>query len=79
MEEPPPDLRELMEGLHEDLARELLRKIQLGEASPAELSVARAFLRDNNIDVSSRAGTGAEIHKLAENLPFQDPDEYIAQ
>ena len=39
-----------LETLHECLAKELLGKIQSGEAKADDLNVARQFLKDNGIE-----------------------------
>ena len=39
----------LLETLHECLAKELLGKIQSGEAKAGDLNVARQFLKDNGV------------------------------
>jgi hypothetical protein len=41
---------ETLSNLHEKLAKELLRKIESGEATASELSVAVKFLKDNSIE-----------------------------
>jgi hypothetical protein len=38
---------EILKQIHQALCQDLLTKIQSGEASSADLSVARQFLRDN--------------------------------
>ena len=56
--------------LHGILARILKEKILSGEASPADLNLARQFLRDNNIEC---AGTNnIDIKNLIEELPFDE-------
>ena len=47
------DMKKLMETLHHGIGEELLRRIQTGEATSADLSVARQFLKDNGIDASA--------------------------
>jgi len=41
---------ELLGALHEAVANDLLQRIQSGEATPAEISVAVKFLKDNGIE-----------------------------
>lgn len=52
-----PTVEELLSGLLADTVTELLKRIKDGTASPADLSVARALLRDNNITASSQPGS----------------------
>lgn len=61
-------MNELLAELHKRLAEELLLKIQTGEATAAELSVARAFLKDNGID--STLESSKPLSDLAKTLPF---------
>ena len=59
-----------LETLHECLAKELLGKIQSGEAKAGDLNVARQFLKDNGIE-----GIPVEnnpMQELMENLPDLD-------
>lgn len=58
----------VLRDLYNAVADELLRKIQSGEASAAELNVARAFLKDNGIDATP--GQSKPLANLAESLPF---------
>lgn len=62
--------REVLESLHEALTSELLARIQDGRATPADLSVARALLKDNSIDCV--AVPESPLAKLALSLPFDD-------
>mgnify|MGYP003133412043 CR=1 FL=1 len=61
-------MNELLEELHREVAQDLLNKIKTGEATAAELSVARAFLKDNGID--STLGASEPLNDLAKSLPF---------
>jgi hypothetical protein len=55
--------------LHEVVAKELLARVQSGEATSAELSVAVKFLKDNNavLDVITPE---SPLGNLLESLPF---------
>lgn len=64
------DLKKALEGLHTLLVQELLRKIEDGSATSADLNVARQMLKDNGIDCVSREGN--PIQQLALTLPFED-------
>ena len=57
-----------LEALHGALAKDLTRRIKDGEATAADLSVARQFLKDNNID--SIAKPDNPLGNLAAALPF---------
>jgi len=71
------DLNKLLEELHSETALTLLDRIKAGEATAADLSVARQFLKDNGID--SLAFADSPITKLATVLPFEADDEPISQ
>ena len=43
--------------MHTALAKALLAKVKSGEATAAELSVARQMLKDNNITALTKPGT----------------------
>lgn len=66
-------LEEIFAKIHEALGQELLDRIESGEATASELSVARQFLNDNNI-----TGIKTEnnpLGQLADTLPaFEDAD-----
>lgn len=61
---------DILEELSVVMAEELLSRIQSGEATPADLGVARALLKDNNIIVNAESDHPAT--KLAVVLPFGD-------
>ncbi len=65
-------LDNILESLHETLAKELLTRIQTGEATAAELTAASRFLKDNHIDASS--SKSQPLLDLAKSLPFADPE-----
>ena len=55
-----------MADLHGMFARSLMHKLESGSAMPAELSVIRAFLRDNGIEALRTAND--DMDRLASNL-----------
>lgn len=57
-----------LEDIHVSLAEELLKRIQNGAATAADLNVARAYLKDNGIEGSPE--THVPLRELAETLPF---------
>lgn len=59
-----------LKRLQSILIKELLSRIESGEAKPADLAVARDMLRQNNIQVLPEASP--EMMRLVEALPF-DP------
>ena len=59
---------DVLKSIHKSLCDDLLHKIQSGEASSSDLSVARQFLKDNGIDCA--AGAGTPLLNLAMSLPF---------
>lgn len=65
-------LDKILENLHETLAKELLARVQTGEATAAELTAAARFLKDNSIDAS--LNKSQPLLDLAKSLPFTDPE-----
>ena len=63
-------MKKALNNLHSLLAQELTAKIESGEATSAELSVARQFLKDNNIDGTVEQSD--PLANLAKVLPFTD-------
>ena len=59
-----------LETLHECLAKELLGKIQSGEAKAGDLNVARQFLKDNGVECLPVEKN--PMQELMENLPDLD-------
>jgi len=70
------ELDKILGSLHTALAADLLRRIQEGSATAADLSVARQFLKDNGID--ALATQSEPLANLALSLPFVVPDEEAA-
>ena len=71
------ELSKILEELHTETANTLLERIKAGEATAADLSVARQFLKDNGID--SVAFQDSPVSNLAAVLPFNDPEQPAAQ
>ena len=61
---------EVLNTLHICLAKELLGKIQSGEAKAGDLNVARQFLKDNGIECIPVEKN--PMQELMENLPDLD-------
>lgn len=60
--------QDILAQIHKAMADDLLLKVKSGEATAAELNVARQFLRDNNINTIPTKENGLEdLHKA---LPF---------
>ena len=70
------ELQKTLGSLHTALAADLLRRIQEGTATAADLSVARQFLKDNGID--ALASQSEPLLILAKMLPFVAPEEEAA-
>lgn len=66
-------IEKLLEEMHLAVAKELLRKIRDGEATAADLSVARQMLKDNH--VTSVPKPGDPLDNLATTLPFSGEEE----
>jgi hypothetical protein len=50
------NLQKLMEQMHTELAKELLARIQSGEANPADLKTALSFLKEHGITKEVKPG-----------------------
>ena len=66
--------KQLMETLHDAVTRDLLMRVQSGEATASELSVAVKFLKDNgaSLDVITAESPMAS---LLEGLPFEGAEK----
>lgn len=62
-----------LDDLHGALARALAEKIKSGEATAADMAVARQFLKDNGIDAIPTTSNG--LGELAHALPFPTKEE----
>jgi hypothetical protein len=65
--------RELLGELLVHSVRKLLERIKTGEATAADLNVARQFLKDNSIDALPTKSNG--LKELHSSLPFQTSEE----
>lgn len=65
---PQGTLKDLLGDLQNETIKLLLSRIRDGTAAPADLSVARSILRDNNIQVLPQANP--DLLRLAGNIPF---------
>lgn len=63
---------ELLNELHNLTVKELIARIRSGEATSADLNVARAMLKDNGVEQAVVAG--APMADLAATLPFAGSD-----
>ena len=63
--------RDVLETLHDHVAQELLARVQTGEATSAELSVAVKFLKDNNANLDVITAESPMASLLTE-LPFEE-------
>jgi hypothetical protein len=71
------DIDKLLGDLHNLLTKELLAKLESGDYCPADLNVARQFLKDNSISSADLTNKGSSLQKLADLVPFNDSDEPI--
>ncbi len=62
--------KQLMDTLHDAVTKELLLRVQSGEATASELSVAVKFLKDNgaSLDIITAESPMASLLK---ELPFE--------
>ena len=66
-----------LSALHAKLAAQLAKKIAAGDATAADMAVARQFLKDNNITAIPTAAN--PLGDLAGQLPFADEDAIAAE
>jgi len=66
---------ELLGRLHDAVAQDLLTKIQDGSASPAEISTAVKFLKDNGIEAIPAAKS--LLGDLSRSLPEFGDEETL--
>lgn len=62
----------LLGQLHDRVAQDLLRRIESGEASPAELNAAIKFLQNNGIEAVMEEGN--PLDQLVNSLPTFDDE-----
>lgn len=67
------DNEKMLTDLHNAVAEELLRRVMSGEATSADLNVARGFLKDNGIDAG--LDQSEPMSNLVKNLPFSIAQE----
>lgn len=67
------ELADLFDQLHLHLTKDLLKRIKSGEATAAELNVARQMLKDNHIDSSAK--TDPHLAALAAAASHVDEDD----
>jgi hypothetical protein len=65
--------QELLAKLHTTVAEDLLRRVQSGEATSQELSVAVKFLKDNGIE--AQATPDSPLANLIDSLPEFDDEK----
>lgn len=61
-----------MEQLHREVTEDLLKRVESGEATSQELSVAVKFLKDNGIE--AQATKDSPLANLIDSLPDFDDD-----
>jgi len=68
-------LAQLLASLHRGVIEALLAKVNSGDATAADLNVARALLRDNNIstDPSDLSESEVALAKALEGLSMELP------
>lgn len=69
------DLSKVLEDMHTALTKALLGKIEDGTATAADLSVARALLKDNHITALPKAGT--PLGSLTDSMTHYGDDENV--
>tara|TARA_B100001142_G_scaffold241560_1_gene240564 strand:+ start:403 stop:609 length:207 start_codon:yes stop_codon:yes gene_type:complete len=66
-------MKDLLADLHNEVALDLLRRVQSGEATSQELSVAVKFLKDNNIE--AQMTENSPLANLVDSLPVFDDEK----
>lgn len=64
----------LLEQLHDASIRELLRRVESGEATAADMAVAVKLLKDNGINADARKNPALSSLAKTMALPFDDDD-----
>lgn len=60
--------------LYDNFVQTLLNKLQEGVATPKELEIVMNFLKNNNIQASSKHSGLSELANEALDLPFSDEE-----
>jgi hypothetical protein len=68
-----------LEDIHDALAATLLQRVRNGEATAADLNVARQFLKDNGVEVTNPAVLKPLGVALTDVLPFEAPDAPVVR
>lgn len=61
--------------LYDAFVDSLLSKVQDGSATPKELEIVMNFLKNNNIQATTKHKGLSYLVKSATELPFEDEDE----
>lgn len=61
--------------LYDSFVEVLLDKVKNGSATPKELEIVMNFLKNNNIQATTKHKGLSELAKSATELPFEDEDE----
>ena len=69
------DISKILADMHTALAGDLVKRIEAGTATAADLGVARQFLKDNGI--TATPVKGSPLGNLLENLPFSGEDSHV--
>ncbi|GGX91246.1 hypothetical protein GCM10007160_18430 [Litchfieldella qijiaojingensis] len=68
--------KELLEKLHNAVGKQLLERIESGEATASEFAQAVKFLKDNGIEaVPTDDSPLGQLSSSVSKLPFTNPDE----
>ncbi|HWL80115.1 MAG TPA: hypothetical protein VNR89_04120 [Roseomonas sp.] len=66
-------LQDILAQLHEETAKQLLKRISSGTAAPADFMAAIRFLKEN--DISAVVQPGSPAADLARMVPFPTSDD----
>ena len=67
--------KDILEDLHNEVAKDLLMRIRTGEARPADIANAIKFLKDNNIE--GLAVQESPLGNLLASMPFPSDDKLL--
>lgn len=66
---------DLLQQLHAVVGKQLLERIQSGEASASDFAQAIKFLSDNDITSENDPNLNGMFKELAGKMPFSDPND----
>ena len=68
------NINDILKSLHSATAKELLLRVQSGEATKGDIENALKLLKDNNITVNVAGGTRT-AEDLMKSMPFEEQED----